>query len=96
MLKNGTRSVMINNYWREFSGGNCPGGSCPRDNHLGGNCLGGGNNNPGGIFLGAGIVRGQLPRGRKKMSGTPVKNHVKKPQDFLKEAETNSCEITRR
>ena len=27
------------------------------------------------------------------MSGIPVKNHGKKPQVFLKESETNSCEI---
>ena len=30
------------------------------------------------------------------MSGSPVKNNLKKPQGFLKEAETNSCEITRK
>ena len=32
---------------------------------------------------------------RNKMSGIPVKNHRKKPRGFLKESETNSCEITR-
>ena len=30
------------------------------------------------------------------MSGILVKNHEKKPQGFLKEAETNLCEITRK
>ena len=30
------------------------------------------------------------------MSGIPVKNHGKKPQGFLNEAETNSREITRK
>ena len=30
------------------------------------------------------------------MSGIPVKNHGKKPQGFLKEAQTNSCEITQK
>ena len=30
------------------------------------------------------------------MSGIPVKNHRKKPQGFYKEAETSSCEITRK
>ena len=33
-------------------------------------------------------------KNRNKMSGIPVKNHKKKPKGFLKEAETNSCEIT--
>ena len=36
------------------------------------------------------------PKDWNKMSGIPVKNHAKKPQRFLKEAETNSCEITRK
>ena len=31
-----------------------------------------------------------------KMNGMPVKNHGKKLQGFLKEPETNSCEITRK
>ena len=30
------------------------------------------------------------------MSGIPVKNHGKKPQGFLKEAQKNSCEITQK
>ena len=30
------------------------------------------------------------------MSGIPVKNHGEKTQEFLKEAETNSFEITRK
>ena len=30
------------------------------------------------------------------MRGSPVRNHLKKTQGFLKEAETNSCEITQK
>ena len=30
------------------------------------------------------------------MSGIPIKNHGKKPQGFLEETETNSCETTRK
>ena len=30
------------------------------------------------------------------MSGIPIKKHGKKPQGFLKEDKTNSCEITRK
>ena len=33
---------------------------------------------------------------KNKMSGIPVKNHGKTPQGFLKQAETNLCEITRK
>ena len=31
-----------------------------------------------------------------KMSEIPVKNHAKKPQEVLKDAGPNSCEITRK
>ena len=35
-------------------------------------------------------------RNRNKMSRILFKNHGKKPPGFLKEAETNSCKITRK
>ena len=40
------------------------------------------------------VVKFQLFR-RNKMTGIPVKNQGKKPHGFLKESQTNSCEITR-
>ena len=33
---------------------------------------------------------------RNKMSAIPVKNYRKKPHDFVKEVETNSCKITQK
>ena len=33
---------------------------------------------------------------RNKVSGITVKSHGKKPQSFLKETKTSSCEITRK
>ena len=33
---------------------------------------------------------------RNKVSGITVKNHGKKPQGFLKETKTSSCEISRK